>query len=416
MVARMKTAYVLCFCLLLAVNAQAQGTTVENAPRLLLCVESRPGSPYTEAEIKIAAKSVAFALKAAADRVMIVEYGIRNFPETTEGRMEACREMRTDGWLWIGLSGEKAAPVLQLSAFNAVSGVSIVEKSFQRDRSLSLQVMVEEKWQEIVPAVAAAFGSLDSSLSSRVESMTAELTLRALPGTLITGLPGVPLAVGTDGSAVASLTTPGVYSARAELFGYSPASLNVYLVSAREISFIQEPGSRWAFDLSFFNSMFPGGNAAFFIVQNWIFAKFEAMTYLFGLALDSENIIFSIPLFNFGLGFGTYLAPEDFALRPYIVAGGFLRISWLPGFAPGVEPLSPGGISLDIGVEFPVFKKGSLFIEYVPMLYLTGNLELFMASLGSVENQVGYYPIPFGTTSFGVLNYLNLRFGFRWLL
>ena len=416
MVAGMKTACILCVFILLALDVQAQETTVENAPRLLLCVEDRSGSPYTEAEIRVAVKSIAFALKEAANRIMIVEYGIRSFPETQDGRMGVCREMRAEGWLWIGLSGENTAPVLIVSAFNAVSGVSVLEHSFKRDRSLSLQEMVEEKWPEIVPAVAAAFGSLDSSLSPRVESKAATLTLRALPGTLITGLPGPPLTVGDDGAAVASLTTPGVYSPRAELSGYSPASLNVYLVSEREVSFSQEPGSRWAFDLSFFNSMFPGGNAAFFIIQNWIFAKFEAMTYLFGLALDSNNMIFTIPLFNFGLGFGSYLAPEDFALRPYIFAGGFLRLSWLAGYAPGIEPLSPGGISLDIGVEFPVFKKGCLFIEYVPMLYFTQNLELFMASLGSLENQVGYYPDPFGVMSFGVLNYLNLRFGFRWLL
>ncbi len=416
MVAGMKTACVLSVFMILAVHVQAQEPTVENAPRLLLCVEGRSGSPYTEAEIKVAVKSVAFALKEASDRIMIVEYGMRSFPESPDGRMGACREMRTEGWLWIGISGDKTAPVLLVSAFNAVSGASVLENSFQLNRSLSLQELVEEKWPEIVPAVAAAFGSLDSSSSSRVETRASKLTLRALPGTLITGLPGAPLAVGEDGTAATSLTTPGVYSARAELFGYSPASVNVYLVSDREVSFSQEPGSRWAFDLSFFNSMFPGGNAAFFIIPNWLFARFEAMTYLFGLALDSNAMIFTIPLFNFGLGFGTYLAPEDFPLRPYIVAGGFLRISWIPGFAPGVEPLSPGGASLDIGVEFPMFRKGCLFIEYAPMLYFTRNLELFMASLGSVENQAGYYPNPFGLASFGVLNYLNLRFGFRWLL
>jgi hypothetical protein len=242
MVAGMKTACVLSVFMLLAVHVRAQETTAENAPRILLCVEGRPGSPYTEEEIKVAVKSVAFALKEAADRIMIVEYGIRNFPETPDGRMGACREMRADGWLWIGLSGERTAPVLLVSAFNAVSGVSVLENSFQRDRSLSLQEMVEEKWQEIVPAVAAAFGSLDSSLSSRVESKAAKLTLRALPGTLITGLPGAPLTVGEDGAAEASLAAPGVYSARAELFGYSPASMNVYLVSEREVSFSQEPG------------------------------------------------------------------------------------------------------------------------------------------------------------------------------
>jgi hypothetical protein len=397
--------------LLLSVYARAQEPAADNAPRILLCVESRTDPLYTEAEIRIVGKSIAFALKAAAERIMIVEYGQGDFPSTPDGRRAVCELLRTDGWLWIGLSGEKTLPVLQVSAYNAVSGISIIEDSFHRGSSLSSGDMSEEKWQEFVPIVAKEFGSIDSTRSSREESKTASLILRGLPGTLITGLPGSPLVVGPEGAVTPSLTVPGVFSIRAGLFGFYPSNLNVYFVADREIILVQEPGSRWAFDLSFFNSLFPGGNAAFFILPNWVFAKLEAMTYLFGLQLGPENVIFSIPLFNFGVGFGTYLAPEDFPARPYIVAGGFLRMSWLPGFAPGIEPLSPGGLSFDVGMELPITRKFALFAEYVPLLYFTAVPDLFLASLGPGENSFGYFISPLGAFSF-----LNMRFGIRWLL
>jgi hypothetical protein len=407
----MRTAYLTGVFLFLSILLPAQETLEERAPRLLLCVENRADPSYGEAELRIAAKSAAFALTSAVKRIVIVEYGLRGFPDSPDGRTDVCRELRTDGWLWIGLSGEKTAPILQVSCFNLVSGVSVIEQEFRRDRILSLQDMAEDRWPEITGAVAESFDSIRSASTAAPESRGAKLTLRALPGTTITGFAGERFSVGEDGVVTASIAGPGVYSIRAALFGYYPVNLDVYIVADREIPVVQEPGSRWAFDVSFFNSLFPGANAAFFILPNWVFARLEVMTYLFGLRLGSEEALFSIPLFYFGLGFGAYLAPEDFIVRPYAAVGGFLRASWLPGFPPEIEPLSPGGIFMDLGAEFPVFHKGCLFIEYAPMLYLTGYPGFFMLSLGPEENRFGYLPTPLG-----IVSLMNMRFGFRWLL
>ncbi len=399
--------------LLLSSGFFAQEQAAQRIPRLLLAVENRSVSAFSEAERAVTARSVAFALQSAEKRMAVIDYGSAVFPESRDERAQECARLRADGWLWIGLSGEKTAPILFVECFDIGSERMLLSTEMKKEQELSLAELAEEKWTDIVKAVAAGFqGALHvSSETAATGAGTALVTIQALPGTVITGLPEGPLTVGEDGKASRRVPVPNVYTIRGAVAGYSPVTIDFYLLADRKLSLPQKPAPRWAFDASGLNALFPGGAVSFHMIPNWLFARFDAVTYLVGLQLRDESFLYSMPLFNFRLGAGGYMTPEDFPIRPYAAAGGFLRICWLAGFLPEVEPISPGGMFLEIGAEIPVMEQGRLFIEYSPMDYLTGFPELFLASLGDEGNRTGYLITPVG-----VLSLLNFRFGFRWLL
>ena len=230
------------------------------------------------------------------------------------------------------------------------------------------------------------------------------------PETRITGLPGGPLVTSAYGVASANLEAPSSYRLRVSLDGYNPTEQEVFVDADREVQIVQQPASTLSAEASFFNAFFLGGDLGYYFLPNTAFLKVGVTSFLLGLSLSRDSLIYSFPLMHVNVQVGCYWAPGDASLRWYTAIGGFFRFVFIPGFPPRIDALSPGGFQFDLGAEIPIAGRSRFFFEYLPMLYLSSYPDLFVDSLGS-RVPFGYVPL-----AIGALNFVNVRFGVRWML
>jgi hypothetical protein len=405
--------------ILLLVTAQAPCQNAAQAGgisrKLLLVVRNEGAAEITQTEILLMEKSLGLALQNASASLRIVEYGNAEFPPDLEKRIETSQATQTDCWLWVGVSGERTSLALRLNSYDLLLQATVVDEALPFEGSLATVSTLEGGWDNLVSLMLGKFqitrtgqspgGGIDTASGPR----TALLTIKARPGTVVTGLPAGRLEIGFDGAVIASLDAPAAYTFRAWLGGYDPVTLNVFLDDNMEVSLNQEPGAKWAVDTSFFNSLFPGVDGRYYFIPNWLFMELGCTTYFFGLRLGSDQAIFSFPLANLILQFGGYITAEDSFMRLYGAAGAFLRVVFAADVPVRFDPLSSYGFQVAVGSQFMIAGDFRFFAELVPMLYMSNYPDLFHASLGP-DVQFGYIFFPWGTLSLA-----NIRFGVRWL-
>ncbi len=396
--------------ILLAQVCFSQDSTERVARHLLVSLDVKPETGYTAQDKAVLGKSLALALQEAASEIKVIEYGPGDFPASTEARKGEAERAGADGWLWVGISGNRSAPTLRVQSYDLLTQAMAMDQGFTRGREIDPLEASHEHWQEIVSGVLEKYHAADASRMPKNERRLVKLVIRALPDTRITGLPGGPVVASKYGVATASLDAPSFYHLRASLDGYYPAQQDVYVDADRDVQIIQRQGSGWSVEASFFNALFFDGNVGYYFLPDTAFLKVGLTSFLVGLALSQDSLLYSFPLVHANIQLGRYWAPEDAAVRPYAAFGGFIRIVSIPGFPLRIDALSPGGFQLNLGAEIPIAGKSKFFFEYMPMLYLSNQPDLFVDSLGT-GIPFGYIPI-----SIGAFDLANVRFGLRWML
>ncbi len=386
--------------------------------RVLVSVQGQQGDAYSPVDLLILEKSLALALRESSEELHVVESGKSGFPASTAQRSEAARAMGADCWLWVGISGSRDSPSFAVQSFDLLRNAMSFEQSIPQEGPIVLSGARSAAMDQIARLMLENYGVARTAASPEPgqtdqapqNPTSAILRIHARPGTAITGLQAEKIKVGLDGVAVVAVDAPASYIIVARLSGYYPAQRSFYVDSSRDVEMSQEPASLWSLEASSFNSFFPAIDASYFFVPNWAYVKLGLTSFLFGFRLDDNAVIYSFPLIDFTLQAGCYLAPEDSVLRPYASAGAFIRFIFPPDFTPRLDPVSPFGFQLTLGSEAQVTMKLRLFLELVPMLYLSRHTDLFLASLGR-STAGGYLFMPWA-----VIGFSNLRFGLRWLL
>jgi hypothetical protein len=154
---------------------------------------------------------------------------------------------------------------------------------------------------------------------------------------------------------------------------------------------------------------FPQVEGSFFLVPGWLYARAGLMSYLGGLAFNSEDVFWSAGLSTIAVRIGTYafLPPESW-LRFYGGAGAILRIMHASAFF-GLDPLAPFGVQLTLGVEVSPWPRSRFFLEWLPTEYVAPWPDLFAASMPYVPDTMIFLP-------FAVLDLGGFRLGWRWML
>jgi hypothetical protein len=233
--------------------------------------------------------------------------------------------------------------------------------------------------------------------------------IRALPGTVITGLTPQPLTVGPDGTASVELAAPAPYSLRAALGGYIPSHMTFYYQGEPEIT-LKQTRSPWLFiDAAFLDGFYPGVAATVATSPFPGFLRVGFTSFRIGLAVNGGDSIFSsLPLSQVTALAGIYLSPEDSPTRLYIGAGPLLRLSLPPDGSLVVDEMLPWGVQVVAGLELAMLPTLRFVLEYSPTVYATPQPTLFQNYFG------GGSTFPFVTfpPSFA-LNALELRMGLR---
>lgn len=403
----------LVLCLLVLATgsfAQQGGEPAKDPRRLLVAVEAAPAAGYSGGETAILAKSLALALRDAVSDIRVIEYGAASFPSLAEARNREALRLGADAWLLVSISGDRRAPTLRALSWDLGAQAMVLDRSFSRDGEIAGLNAASEHWDDVVSLVRETYHAGPPLNLPKMERRAAALTIHALPGTSITGLPGGPVIASSFGVATANLEAPSSYRLRAVLYGYEPAEKEVFLDADEDVQISQKPSAILAVDTGFFNALFLEGGVGVFFIPDTAFLKFGVTSFLLGLSMSQDSSAYSFPLMHLNLQVGWYFLPVDSLFRVYATIGGFFRVVFLPDFPARVDALSPGGVQVGIGAEIAIAGRSRFFFEYVPMLYLSGLADLFQDTF-STGNAPGFIPLPFGA-----LNYLNARFGLRWLL
>jgi hypothetical protein len=397
----------------LAQDPAPADTAAEKAPRrILFSIEKGLFAGYSDDEMVILKRSFLTALSDADGAPTAIDYGSKPFPSSIEDRNKAARAAGADCWLSMRISGLRGSPSIRVVAFDLLYNITSLDFTASRPEGFSMLELFRERWEDVVPPVVKKYPPLVSHAYSRGPLGEVTLTIRAVPGTTITGLMPQALTVGADGTASVTLVSPAPYSFRAAARGYIPSQTSIYLDGQTELT-VQQAQSPWLrLDATFSDGFFPGVSANFSIPSFPAFARLGLTTFRAGLAINQDQALAGIPLSQLFLLLGLYLSPEDRATRFYVGAGPLLRFSIPDGGSLTVDTLLPFGVQLVVGAEFPLAGKLRAFVEYTPTGYATPEPALFVYSFGSDGGTNQYINFP----PVWALNLFEMRVGVRWSL
>jgi hypothetical protein len=409
-------------CLLLAaqwVHAEDQAPAPDqNAPRrILVAVEAGWMAGYSSEEMAILQRSFMTALSEAEGGPSPVPFTLtKEFPRSSKDRNKAARVAGADCWVLLSFSGFKRSPSIHVLSYDLIYDTLTFDFSTPRHEAFPIMDISRERWDDIVPLLARKFPALGPLAYSRGPPAPVMVTLRAHPGTQITGLTPNPITAGPDGTATVQLPSPAPYSLRAALVGYVPTRMAFYLDGQSEIT-VDQVKSPWLyFDGAFLDGFFPGISATYAVPIFPGFVRLGFTSFRAGLAVNQDQTLASLPLSQITLLLGWYLSPEDRPTRFYVGAGPLLRVTLPPEGTLTVDHLLPWGVQLVAGWEFPFAGRLHAFLEYAPTLYSTPEPKIFVDSFGSNNGSpnttLPYVNFP---PSFAI-NPFEVRFGLRWML
>jgi len=307
----------------------------------------------------------------------------------------------------VSLEGDWASARVHVRAFDLLLRTAVADLTAPRAPWGSPGGLSQETWSDVAQAIAGKFPMLESVAPAADRPLLVRLIIKALPGSVVTGLGAPPLKITADGSASRMVPPRKEYFFRTELAGYVPVSTRIYLAADREIEIRQTRPSTWGLEASLADSRAPGADVSVYFPSS-IFVRFGFSTYALGLALNSTGILLDMPLTNLALQVGTYTSAEDRFFRFYLGLGGFVRMVHAAGARPMLDRLSPAGVRLVFGTEAPLSDRGKLYLELTPTIYQTAAPDSLRASLGQ-DTAPGW---AFGPSD--ALNLLSLRVGYRW--
>ena len=386
----------------------------DKAPRRLLFVMEGGlvGGPSPD-ELIILKRSFLTALADREDAPEPVDFGSKPFPGSLGDRNKTARDAGADCWVLVRVSG-LGSPTVSVLSYDLLYNQKVLDFSTHRSDAISMVDVSRERWDDVIVPLLKKYPPLVAHAYNRGPPAPVTLTIRAVPGTVVTGLSARPLTVGSGGTVDVDLPSPAPYSLRATASGYVPTQAGLYLNGATELPLVQVRSPWLKFDASFLDGFFPGLAATFALPSLPLFARVGFTTFRAGLAVNGgDNIGISLPLSQFTLLAGIYLSPEDRPSRWYVGAGPLLRVSFPPGGPLTIDQLIPFGVQAVGGLELSLLGNLKSFIEYAPSWYYTPLPDLFVLSFGNGGGSTfPYLSLP----PTGALNVFELRIGLRYAL
>jgi hypothetical protein len=374
----------------------------------MLAVRQTDADGLADEQLAVVSRSMLLALKDARADLVMVEPAREARDPSDEGMSRLAEESGADCWMLVEISAAAREPVFRVRSHDVLNGLTVIDTTVRRQAGEPISVMSlpNERWDELSALVSGAYAPRQAADLPMRDPGTALLTVRALPGTVLTFSGGTETTVGPDGAATVALAAPAAYQLRAGRAGSASLLKTLFIQSDRELAIEQPPAPRFAIDASAL-VCWPGLAFSFFPVPERIFARAGLTTYLVGFVLRPDEIFSSDPLTNLDILVGMYVSPAYAVLRMYAGIGAFLRFVHAPGWPMRVEPLAPVGLEAVLGLETSLGRSARFFVEYEPMLYGTASPQLLRSTQSSSAGWL--------YASKGALNLLSVRIGMRWM-
>jgi len=380
-------------------------------PRTLLLVVARqPNAHFSDSDALLIERSLHQRLQEAEPDLVMIDSPPAAGPDMSPESLGAlATRAEADAWMLVTVGGDWTSAQIGVKAFDLLSKASVANVTATRASWGSPGGLAYEQWADIAHAVAGKFPPIENTAAEAAGQNLVQLTVSALPGSLVSGLGKKPLRVGPDGAVSVKLAPWHEYLLRATLADYVPVSRRLFLSEDREIRLAQRRSSRWALEASLTDSRAPGIDVTMAFPARSLFLRFGFTTYAVALSFDGTRLFLSDPLTDVILQAGLYISPEDQLFRLYAALGAFARVIHEAGSMPVFDPVAPLAAQVVVGTELSVSNRSRLFLEYTPTIYGTSFPDSLRASLG--KDAPGW--LFQGTRA---VNLLSFRVGWRWQL
>jgi hypothetical protein len=390
--------------------AQDAGPGVPAARRIVFSLARDRAADITEGQSLMISRSMLARLQAARTDYIVIERPVSVVAPSESDLSAEAKDEGADGWISVTIAGGWDSMRIGVRCFDLLTNSRAVDQSFTRS-GMSLGEIPREGWNDIVQAVAPQFRSASAAAPGPAGSAVAHLTVKARPGTRVTGLGPAFLEVGADGQAIRELPLSREYLLRGELPGTYPATARIFLSADREVQLRQDPAPQWALEASLQDAGYPRIDVTWFPRAGGAYVRLGLMTYALGLAFNETEIFSSAPLTNIEAQMGVFFGRVDSLFRFSFGIGCLVRVATVPGAYFGLDPLSPWGVRGIIGMEVSPWPRSRLFVELTPTVYMTPAPDVFRQLLGSGTIPPGWIA---GGGSFAEI--FSIRFGYRWML
>lgn len=253
----------------------------------------------------------------------------------------------------------------------------------------SIISMQEEFFPELVSRTAEAFPPRDPEIEEVFTERIVEnvevkrvlkgiaLTIRGVPGTLITSKTGEVYRLDDTGEVLLELPFDTTFSFRAEHPDYFPQNETVLVERQNmEYEIEQTKSVRWGFDAGIrIWAIGLEAAAVFYPIPNRLFLTLHLESSLISVIyLTGGQSLFLTPSLNVGF----YLLPPDSFVRFAISAGLFTRFVFPPGEPAYLSRLVTFGAQIPLRIELSPFKRVRFFAEYKPrLIYMSGDKNFY---------------------------------------
>ena len=244
-------------------------------------------------------------------------------------------------------------------------------------------------------------------------------TVRARPGTLISGFAEGPQVVGTSGELSSVLELPVSVYLQGHLVGWRTQAIRVFVDKpGQEVTLDQKAQPEWAITADLENFAFPALGVEWVPQGGRLMVRGRLDQYLGGLSFagrkdvaDSAWPVQSLPLLTLQVGAAwDWSWPED-QVRFYTALDLGLRVMFPQFKILSVEPVAPVTLEPVVGWDYQWTAGQYLYLEMGPTLDWVTDQEAYLSSMGNNKSSL-HFNVP-GTPLYAAFPF-QAKVGYRW--
>jgi len=379
---------------------------VEVAPSLYLFTAA---TGLSEQEERLLAELV--YLRLSRDLALLLVEGELGeaVPEEDAAKTRLASEAGADAWL--ELRAEPQGQNLDLSyRLYILAAESLAVEKQQLTSPGRISALGEDFWRDLRSAVDQALPRRQQRIE--VENRVVEtreirvipyevgvrVTVKALPGTRISGLTERPLYTDAGGTTGADVAPGATYRLEADHWRYLSQVQKIYVAdSPQTVEFEQKSGTRFALEALTHQEESLGMGFRWYPLPGMLFTGVRIVNSFQGLLppydfKNDDDRWFSRNLY-LSLNLGGYLSSQNRRIRLGLAAGGFVRF-YSRRNDPDLElhPVFPYGLTFGTLFEMSAGPRFAILLEWMPELYFYIPFDEFLTDPGGLYEYMERYP------------------------
>ncbi|MFP4510897.1 MAG: hypothetical protein ACLFNQ_12315 [Spirochaetaceae bacterium] len=343
-------------------------------PRFMLFVFEVEPDTMTDRQSFILYSSLLTAAAASTDSVVIVESPDASIPSSRAAREALARAVDADSILHVIASGGFENLTVEFEAYDLLRARAAWSDVIRPGFRIDFRVLTVGLWEPMETALHENF--------ERIVEQTA-LTVSALPGSVISGLPGGDVRIGESGRFETTVPSSSSVVLSAELPGYYREKQAIFVsIDPVDVAFDQVEQAQMGVDVRLSSLQFPGTRVWYYAIPGTLYLRAGFMTQYLGVfPIDNSERLFQTGSALSFLSFdsGVYVTSAERQFRSFVGAGGYLRIAHpsLSGVSLDRDA-APAALTLTLGGEYAMSRRLQFLIEYEPALIFAGNPQRFI--------------------------------------